>query len=66
MATHGLGSFSAVDGEVYRNGIYLGNHTAERLLAAYQADPNAWAQKQARKLKAALREAQQHSIPEAA
>jgi hypothetical protein len=66
MATHGLGSFSAVEGEVYRNGIYLGNHTAERLLAAYQADPNAWAQKQARKLKAALGEAQSYHIKDAA
>jgi len=62
----GLGSFSVIEGEVYRNGIYLGNLTAERLLALYEADPNAWAQKQANRLRKALVQAKSYHESEAA
>lgn len=62
----GLGVYTASEGDVYRNGIYLGNVTAERLLALYEANTEPYAARQATRLRRAIRQARAYHESEAA
>lgn len=62
----GLGVYSSSEGDVLRNGIPLHINTTMALVHLYEARPDAYAHRQAKRLKAAIRLAQQYHESEAA